>query len=299
MGKMETFQLRYFAAVVHRGSLTAAAADCHVSQPSLSTQIRNLETELGVKLLERKARGVVPTKAGERLLLTAQRLLTEVDDCKRDLRRRNFAGLPELRIGVQPFLAAVLLPKPLASLLGSSDSYSIVVRELSHHALADALAHRAIDLGLTTLAKPLGPRVETRELFSLRYGAFCPAGHPFARVRQPQLRDLLPHRLALFNDPANLVDRISHYGTEAGTPARVIFSSDQALTVFEMASAGLGVAVLPLLFRERARRRRMTVLPLQDRDLTFPVVAAWNRDRPAPAGLEPLLKACSRALPAT
>ena len=134
-------------------------------------------------------------------------------------------------------------------------------------------------------------------LFALRYGVFCPPGHPLAGARDVRLRDLLPHRLALFNDPAQLVDRISQLGAEAGTPARIIFSSDQALTVFEMAAAGLGVAVLPIMLRERAQRRRMTVFPLSDRQLKFPVVAAWSRDRPAPAGAEPLLRACRDALP--
>lgn len=289
---METFQLRYFTAVIRRGSLTAAAADCHVSQPSLSTQIKNLETELGVKLLERKARGVIPTKAGERLLLTAQRLLAEVDECRRDIRRRNFAGLPGLRIGIQPLLAAVLLPRPLARFLAGRDSYQIIVRELSHPDLVDALSSQTIDLGFTSFAHPRPPRLQVRELLPLRYGAFCLSGHPLTRTAQPRLRHLLPHRLALFNDPANLVERISQSGMEAGSPARIIFSSDQAMTVFEMAAAGLGVAVLPLLLEEWARRRRMAVLPLHDRNLGFPVVATWNRDRPAPPGMEALVQAC-------
>jgi DNA-binding transcriptional LysR family regulator len=295
---METFQLRYFAAVAHRGSLTAAAVDCHVSQPSLSTQIKNLEAELGARLLERKARGVVPTKAGERLLLTARRLLAEVDDCKRDIRRRNFPGLPELRIGLAPFLAAVMLPRALAKFLGGQDSYRIIVRELPHGQLPEALSNRVIDLALITRARPLPVTLETRELFTLQYAVFCPRQHPLVRLRQLRLRDLLPHRLALYHDPAGFADRISQLGVEAGVPARIIFSSDQALTVFEMASAGLGVAVLPTLFRDRAKRRRMVMLPLHERNLSFPVVAAWNRSQPTPAGLEALMHVCSAMPPA-
>ncbi|MDD2764085.1 MAG: LysR family transcriptional regulator [Opitutaceae bacterium] len=296
---MEIFQLRYFETVIRQGSLTAAAAECHVSQPSLSTQVRNLEDELGVRLLERKARGVVPTRAGERLLLTTRRLLSEVESCRRDLRRRNFAGLPELRIGIQPFLASIMLPRLLAQFLGGHDSYQIMVRELPYYQLAEALASRAIDLGLSTLARPLPSPAEARELFSLRYAVICHPEHPLARIRRPRLQDLLPHRLALYNDPAGLVERLTQLGDSARQPARVIFSSNQALTVFEMASAGLGAAVLPTLFAERARRRKLVMRPLADRSLQFPVVVAWNHDLPAPPGLDAFLRVCrSSPLPA-
>lgn len=293
---METFQLRYFEAVVRLGSLTAAAVECHVSQPSLSTQVRNLEEELGARLLERKPRGVVPTRAGERLLGTAHRLLAEVEACRRDVRRRNFTSLPVLRIGIQPFLAAVMLPRLLEQFLRAHDSYQIVARELTHTQLPEALASGAIDLGLSTLARPLGPPCEVRELFSLRYAVFCQAEHPLARLRRPRLRQLLPHRLALYNDPAGLVESLNQLGEAAGTPARVIFSSDQALTVFEMASAGIGAAVLPTLFVERARRRQLVMRPLADPGLRFPVVAAWNGSRAVVPGLMAFLRVC-RDLP--
>lgn len=290
---METFQLRYFEAVVRHGSLTAAAADCHVSQPSLSTQIKNLEAELGARLLERKPRGVVPTRAGERLLLTARRLIAEVDACRRDVRRRHYGVLPELRIGIQPFLAAVMLAQPLARFLSAHESHQIVVRELPHDQLAGALTHRTIDVGLTTLVQPPSPDLESRTLFKLSYAIFCPAEHLLTRLRQPRLSDLLPHRLALYHDPAELVDRISRLGVEAGTPARIIFSSDQALTVLEMAAAGLGATVLPTLFKERARRHKLVMLPLPTRQLTFPVAALWPKSSPTPSGFEALLRACA------
>lgn len=291
---MELFQLRYFEAVVRRGSLTAAAVDCHISQPSLSTQIKNLEEEIGVKLLERKARGVVPTRAGQRLMLTARRMLTEADGFMQDVRRRDFSGLPEVRIGIQPFLAATMLARPLAGYLAGRNAYQIVVRELPHHRVTEALDGRAIDLSLSAMPRPVPSHLETRVLFDLHYSVFCPRRHPLARVKQPRLRDLLPHRLALFNDPSNLVERISQLGVRLGRPANVVFSSDQALTVFEMVSTGLGVAVLPTVIRERARRRRLVIQPLHDRNLHLPVLAAWNRDRPLAPQVEAFLTAFSR-----
>ncbi|MBS0663232.1 MAG: LysR family transcriptional regulator [Verrucomicrobia bacterium] len=292
---MEFFQLRYFESIARLGSLTAAAAECHVSQPSLSTQLRNLEDEFGTRLLERRSRGVVPTRAGERLLVTARRLLGEVETCRRDVRHRNYAGLPELRLGIQPFLASVMLPGLLSRFLGGHDSYQVIVRELSHYQVTESLLSHTVDLCLSSLVRPVSAPLASRVLFTLRYALFTQPDHPAARLRRPQLRDLLAHRLALYNDPAGIVERVTQLGDQAGTPARVIFCSDQALTVFEMASAGLGVAVLPTLFAERARRRKMVMTPLADRSLQVPVVAAWYQGATPKAGLDAFLQVCRTA----
>lgn len=296
---MELYQLRYFEAVVRLGSLTTAAATCHVSQPSLSAQLKNLEAELGVRLVDRQARGVVPTPAGERLLLTARRLMLEVDGCRRDLRRRNFAQPPEIRLGLSPLLAAVVLPRPLAQFLAGRDNLRITVRELPQQQLTEALTSHALDLALITQAQLLPVTTESRPLFRLAYGIVCAQEHPLAKLKQPRLRDLLPYRVSLYQDPAGFADRLTQIGAEIGQPPRIVFHSDQALTVFEMASAGLGVAVLPTLFRERARRQRLAMLPLHDRNLSFPVVAVWNRNLPVPPGLESLIRACQDWVPAT
>jgi len=82
---MDIRQLRYFIGVLEAKSLNKASALLHVAQPALSTQIRNLETELGVKLLHRHARGVVPTKAGERFAQHICQLLRQIDHMRMDL----------------------------------------------------------------------------------------------------------------------------------------------------------------------------------------------------------------------
>ena len=296
---MELYQLRYFEAVVRLGSLTTAAAACHVSQPSLSAQLKNLEAELGVRLVDRQARGVIPTPAGERLLLTARRLRRAADGGRRHRRRRNFAQPPESRLGLSPLLAAVVLPRPLAQFLAGRDNLRITVRELPHLQLTEALTSHALDLALITQSQPLPVTTEARPLFRLAYGIVCAREHPLTKIKQPRLRDLLPYRVSLYQDPAGFADRLTQLGTEVGQPPRIVFHSDQALTVFEMASAGLGVAVLPTLFRERAQRHRLAMLPLYDRNLSFPVVAVWNRSLPVSPGLESLIRACQDWGPAT
>jgi LysR family nitrogen assimilation transcriptional regulator len=89
---MDIRQLRYFVGVVEAKSLNKASALLHVAQPALSTQIRNLERDLGVKLLHRHARGILPTKAGERLAQHAYQLLRQVERVRSDL--TGYAAAP-------------------------------------------------------------------------------------------------------------------------------------------------------------------------------------------------------------
>jgi len=90
--QMDIRQLRYFVGVVEAKSLNRASALLHVAQPALSTQIRNLERELGVELLHRHARGIVPTRAGERLAQHAHQLLRQIERVRSDL--TGYAAAP-------------------------------------------------------------------------------------------------------------------------------------------------------------------------------------------------------------
>ena len=99
---MDLRQLRYFVGVLEAKSLTKASVLLHVAQPALSTQIHNLERELGVKLLDRHARGIAPTRAGERLAQHAYQLLRQVDRVRLDLSGYAAAPSGEVVMSVAP-----------------------------------------------------------------------------------------------------------------------------------------------------------------------------------------------------
>jgi len=106
---MELNQLRYVLAVAETGNFTRAATQSHISQPSLSQQIINLERELGHKLFHRLGRKAVPTEAGNAFLDRARRILFEVEDATKEL-----ADSPtferKITVGAIPTLATNLLP---------------------------------------------------------------------------------------------------------------------------------------------------------------------------------------------
>jgi LysR family transcriptional regulator, nitrogen assimilation regulatory protein len=110
---MELRQLRYFICVSEQGSFTAAADELHVSQPALGTQVKKLEQELGVDLLNRTFQGVELTKAGERFLSHARDILEKINFATRDISEFQGTVQGTVNIGVTPSSGRVLIPSIL------------------------------------------------------------------------------------------------------------------------------------------------------------------------------------------
>ena len=286
---MELYQLAYFEAAARTGSMQAAAAACHVSQPALSVQIKNLEQDCGHRLLVRTARGVTLTPAGQRMLATARRLREETATLRRDLRRRHFGDTPRLRIGLQPFLASDLIANPLQGFLRDHPGWQVILRERANDRLLDLLLGEQVDVCLMTALPTLPASVESRLLFRLRYAAYCLPDSPLAKRASVRLRDLLPHRLLVFHDPSSLVEQLHAAADQLDCEANIALGSDHALTAFELAAEGLGVALLPISLAPRAERRGLRVMPLAERNLRASIVAVWRRGSPPPGAFNQLL----------
>ena len=115
---MKLMQLRYFSAVCHLGGVTRAAERLHVSQPAITAAIQNLEDELGLLLLSRGGRTLVPTLDGEAFLARCDGILTEVEGLTADFQARS-QRRSTLSVGVPPMVAFFLFPKIFAEFTGS------------------------------------------------------------------------------------------------------------------------------------------------------------------------------------
>jgi len=169
---MELRQLRYFKAVVEAGSLTAAAAELHISQPPLSLAISKFEAELGVQLLTRSARGVEPTSAGRYLLDAASRVLGELDDVRAHLARYGAGAAGTITMAAVPVLMRHLVPALLADHAAQFPGVDIRLIDPPPWAAIDLLLQRKADVALVMLAD--GPRFAERhrdELTALPWGS--------------------------------------------------------------------------------------------------------------------------------
>ncbi|MDP1861810.1 MAG: LysR family transcriptional regulator, partial [Gemmatimonadaceae bacterium] len=145
---MELQQLRYFVAAAEAGSVSRAAARCHVAQPSLSQQLRKLEEELGVPLFDRIGRGIAITDAGRAFLPRARRILAEVRDAELNLKNDVATGVGRLALGAIPTMAPYILPGALKTLRRKLPACEVSIREDVTESLVEALVDCEIDCAL-------------------------------------------------------------------------------------------------------------------------------------------------------
>src|SRR4051794_34525450 len=158
---MELRQLQYFVAVVRHGQFTRAAEELWITQPALSQQVRRLESELGVALLRRTSRGVLPTPAGEELLTRADAVLAEVEQARAAMDRH--AGASRGRVRVAATAAdAPRLPAALAAFHAAHPGLQVAMRHASATEVAALVRAGTVDVAVAALGleAPAGVEVE-------------------------------------------------------------------------------------------------------------------------------------------
>ena len=157
-------QLRYFEAVARLGHFGHAADQCAVTQPALSMQIQELEKDLGVQLVERRAKGAHLTESGREIARRASAILMQVQDLKDFARQRASPFAGPLNFGVIPTIAPYALPPMLPLIRDTYPDLDLRVRETHTQALVNELLDGALDVLLVAL--PIDhPHVETLHLF--------------------------------------------------------------------------------------------------------------------------------------
>src|ERR1700742_669293 len=155
---MELRQLRYLVALADECHFTRAAAREHIAQPALSQQIRRLETELGLALVERTTRRVALTEAGELLVARARRVLGELESAQAELQRLAGVQGGRLSVGALPTMGPVDLSLLLASFHRNHPAVELTVREQSSEELALMLRDDEIDLAFLSVTEHIQSR---------------------------------------------------------------------------------------------------------------------------------------------
>ncbi len=150
---MTFVQLEYVVALDRYRHFATAAANCFVTQPTLSMQVHKLEQELGIKIFDRSKQPVIPTEAGEEIVEQAKKILAQRERLKEVIDRRKGTLSGELRIGIIPTLAPYLLPLFVRDLAKNYPGVRLVVQEMMTEYIIGGLRDGSIDAGI--LVTPL------------------------------------------------------------------------------------------------------------------------------------------------
>ncbi|WP_116133853.1 LysR substrate-binding domain-containing protein [Tropicimonas sp. IMCC34043] len=245
-------QLRYFVAVAEQGQIGRAAEVCHVSQPALSVQIKDLEQGLGVMLLERQPRKVTLTPAGHEVLGHARRVLAEIGALERTARlTRGLGG--RLSIGVIPTVAPYLIPAALPLLRAENLRLDLRVREARTGTLIEDLAEGRLDAAV--IALPSGEQgLEETPLFTDRFllaGSCDQIGRMRAEGHVPDPTSLLPRQLLLLDEGHCLADQALAVCALDRRDTRVDLGASSLSTLAGLVGGGFGLTFLPELAAAR------------------------------------------------
>jgi len=273
---MELQQLRYFIAVADTGKFTAAARDLHVAQPSISKQLRKLEAELGSALLERRRTGVVLTDAGAILLPWAKRMLADLEGARSEVAGLATLGGGRLSVGATPSLSTVLLPRVLAAFHAEHPGITLSVVEAGSRDLVDRLAAGDIDLALVILPVPREELFETAPLIREELVLAVAKDHPLARRKTVRVADLRGVPLVMFREGYDLRSATITACEQAGFHPTFAVEGAEMDGDLRMASAGVGVAVVPRMVVERGGP--LVAVRLGQPTLSRSVGVAFRRD---------------------
>jgi LysR family hydrogen peroxide-inducible transcriptional activator len=243
---MNLRDLRYLAALAEHRHFGRAAEACHVSQPTLSTQIRKLEDELGVALVERAPRQVMLTAAGADIALRARRVLAEVEQMREVARRTADPEAGSVRLGLFPTLGPYLLPHVVPRIRKRFPRLELLLVEEKTEAMLHMLREGRLDAGV--LALPLHEDwIESEFLFEEPFLLAVPEGHPLAGRHDLRLDELSDQRLLLLEEGHCLRDQALEVCQLAGAGEKLGFRATSLETLRQMVAAGVGVTLLPVL----------------------------------------------------
>lgn len=277
---MQLHQLEYFVAVAETRHFTRAAQRLGVAQPSLSQQIRALESDLGGPLLHRTRGNVGLTDAGETLLPVARRMLADAETARREIRELADLGRGRVRLGATPSLCTSVLPPMLAAFHAQHPAIELLVHESGSRDLQRGLVEGALDLALVIDAR-LGedPQLATTPLLTedLVVISALGAGRPVTGVEMA-VADLRGRPLVMFQEGYDLRETTVALCRAAGFEPTFAIEGGELDAVLEFVGAGFGLAVVP----STVVRGRFEVTSFSAPGVTRTVLHAQRRDLDPP-----------------
>ena len=242
---MTIIQLEYLLAVANHGSFSLAAENCFVTQPSLSMQIRNLEDELGVILLDRSKKPVIPTEAGNVVIRQARETMKSfkmIKEAVLDL-QGDISGV--LRLGVIPTIAPYLLHRFVPGFLKKYPKVELQIREMVTEDIVSALNRDMLDAAI--LAGGTTPsEIMEEELFNDRFYVYVSTTHPLYERKNIRIEDIDVRHLLLLSEGNCLRDQVMELcQARKSIPSQYVFESGSLETLMRIVDNTSNMTVIP------------------------------------------------------
>lgn len=281
---MELRHLRYFLAAADEENISRAALRLHVSQPALSRQIRDLEDELGVLLLERGARSVRLTDAGRMFFEEAREVVARADQAVEKIRAFARGGSTELPVGYAPSLTVKILPGALRIFQKETPSVRVLLHDLSTEEMLAQLREGTLHVALLVQPPPAMLRGLTFEEIA-RY-PMClavPTDHPLAKLRSVSVKQVAGETLVGYSRSGypEYHEILQELFSTLPQPPRLLEEHDGVTSLIAAVESGRGAALAPSCLSCMVGPR-LKLLPIKPPPAPVVVGAACRKDHLSP-----------------
>jgi LysR family transcriptional regulator, hydrogen peroxide-inducible genes activator len=243
---MNLRDLRYLVALADLKHFGRAAEASFVSQPTLSTQLKKVEDELGVALIERNPRNVMLTPVGEAIVARARIILREADEMKNIARRSKDPESGMVKLGIFPTLGPYLLPHIIPPIVARFPALALILVEEKTEVILKKLQDGELDCAI--LALPIhDDNLHVEFLFEEDFILAVPRTHAFAKLKKTKLADLSEQTLLLLDDGHCLREQALEVCHMSGAGEKAGFRATSLETLRHMVAANVGMTLLPAL----------------------------------------------------
>lgn len=275
---MDILHLTYFIEVARQLSFTKAAKLLHVSQPSISKMVRNLEEELGVILIDRSGHRIALTDAGLALYERSIKIVDSLKDVARDLDDLSSGNKGHIRIGIPPMVQTSFFATAIGEFKKKYPNIIIELVEVGSKAVENMIEEGSIDVGVVVL--PIKSKVKMSMFSFIKDPIWLIVypEHSLATRDCVNITDLRDEPIVMFRKDFALHDHIVEKCREYGFEPKVLCESSQWDFMVEIVAAKLGIALLPKLVCDKLAINVIKALPIAQEISPWHLAVMWKQD---------------------
>ena len=275
--------IRQFIAAVEHGNITSASLALNISQPALTKSIRRLENSLGIKLLERHSRGVVPTSYGEILLRRGKLVELEFEYAAAEIEAMKGGNKGTIRVGASPVFATLFIPKVSAAIIKSNIGLKVDLINGVLDTLVPNLLKGDLDIICSALDFPEHPEIVKEHLIDFKHTVFARANHPLAKQKNIAAIDLMAYEWIMLAQDHSAISRLGSYFSSNGiSPPRIAMETNSFETAFSIVNQGDFLTSATSSMADSARIVGLTPLLIQGTLWDFPAGVCYRRSTSTP-----------------
>ena len=276
---MNIRQLEYFLEVARQASFSKAAGILHVSQPSISEMIKNLEDELGAQLLYRDSKRLELTDAGQIVQEQARQIVSLFNNLPGCVQNEQLLLRGKVRIGLPPITASTIFPRVLGEFKQQYPHIDLQLHEFGSKKVRQGVNEGSLDIGVVCTLPDRGENFEVYPFVEDPLQVIIHPGHPLAGSKAVNFADLRQESFVLYSEDFSLHDQIIARCKLAGFQPTIICETSQREFMTQMVAAKLGIALLPRQICAELDRSNIVAVPLVDPQIFLQLAIIWRKDR--------------------